>query len=92
METTLTDDARKGFADPAAEPFAYFSSDSWLAFRAGQAARNAGFDGIAKAAKSRGYSVRLTATDGRAALVAFKGDDLDQIDLLPVHQLARRRA
>lgn len=92
MQTTLTEEARAGFADPTAEPSALFSSDCWLAFRAGQAARNAGFSQIASAAKSRGYSVRVTATDGRTALVAFKGEDLDQIELLPFQQLAKRRA
>ena len=91
MSHDLTPEAAAGFNAIDADPSALFSSPAWLAFRAGQAVRNAGFPGIKSAAMSRGYSVRVTGSDGRAVIVAFAGDDLDALTIKPA-PAARRCA
>jgi hypothetical protein len=82
MATKLTDECKAGAAARTAMnvdvPY-LFSSDSWLAYRAGQQIR--GMSGIRRCTKSRGYSVRIETTGGSLIIATFEGRDLGIITI-----------
>lgn len=80
MATDLTAECVQGFrAAGAACPF-YHSSDSWLAWRAGEALWQRGATAPTRCRKSRGYSVRLE-TAANAYTFKAVGAALDAFDL-----------
>ena len=79
MATDLTEACKAGYADMTARNPYLFSSDSSLAFTAGQ--KVYGISGVRRCFKSRGYSVRIESTSGTAYLVKFDGAKLDRISV-----------
>lgn len=77
MATNLTAECKAGYADMNARNPYLFSSDSWVAFAAGQ--KLYGISGVRKCYKSRGYSVRVESVSNTTYVVTLRGDKLDDI-------------
>lgn len=80
VSSDLTAECKAGYAEPSAASPHYLSSDSWLAFRAGQTI--AGMSGVASCRKSRGYSVRIVTTGGNRVVVAASGTGLAHFNVV----------
>lgn len=86
MATNLTAECKAGYeqgftANGFADNPYLFSSDSWLAFIAGQ--KLAGISGVKSCHKSRGYSVKVASTSGTGSFrVTFAGDRLDKVMII----------
>ncbi len=92
MATDLTAETIEGFDaleklstrdNPGGKRNPYlFSSDSWLAFEAGQALCERGLTRPERAHKSRGCSVRIVTSGQTEFLFKASGDDLEIMDLI----------
>ena len=89
MATDLTQEAFDGYRNSdqtdwrgtaPANPF-YYSSDSWLAFEAGEYLGRNGVTHPVRCTKSRGYSVKVLTNSGTDYLYALTGDDLEVVTL-----------
>ena len=90
MPTDLTQECIQGYknADQTdwrdvapSNPF-YWSSDSWLAFEAGEHLGRNGVTVPARAAKSRGYSVKIRTIGGTDFIYRATGPDLENRELI----------
>lgn len=90
MATDLTQECIKGYrnADKTdwrdnapANPFLW-SSDSWLAFEAGEHMGRNGLTVPARVTKSRGYSVKVRTIGGTDFLYRATGDNLSDRELI----------
>lgn len=88
MATDLTAECMQGYSADSDMPGAkcpfYFSSDSWLAYQAGQLMAAKGLSAPALCRMSRGFSVRIRTKGDTDFLFKAAGADLENMFLTRV--------